>query len=397
MFTLPVTLADLWPAGAVSSARPDDDAIDWLSASRGWRERASAVPLIMAGGLPVLCHEGGADPAALQLLRECGLPVTSRVLTFNGEGARPAVVRLAAEGHPIGVTYAPRRLAAPREAYVNDPEVFASLNDKANLGDLLPVGAVPARDVVHPDDLAEALASRAGCLPFVLKAGTRLGSGSGRDVAICRTPADVDAACRKLAGAERIVIEEDCGFPTTWCLHYAAGDAGVTYCGATEQICDPEGVYRGNWCEQGSGPAGEAVELGHYAAIAGWVRGYRGFVGIDVGQAADGRWLAFDPNFRTNGSTIQALLGGSIADAWGATCTRLRYGIGFDGSFAEMLDRLHAFHRRRELVPILVFDTPRLGLTDEDGAPTCGIVAAGADRSAVDAGFGRLREVGFRC
>ncbi len=397
MFTLPVSLADLWPADTVSSARPDDDAVDWLSRSRGWRERASAVPLVMAGGLPVLCHEGGATPAALQLLRACGLPVTSRVLTFNGEGARPAVARLAADGHPIGVTYAPRRLAAPREAYVIDPEVFASLNDKANLGDLLPPGSVPARDVVLPGGLEEALARRAGGFPLVLKAGTRLGSGAGRDVAVCRTPGDLDAARRKLAGAERLVIEEYCDFATTWCLHYAAGESGVTYCGATEQVCDAEGAYQGNWCERGRGPAGEAVDLGRYAAIAGWVRGYRGFLGIDVGQAADGRWLAFDPNFRTNGSTIQALLGAGLADAWGATCTRLRYGIGFGGSFEEMLDRLHAFHQRRELVPILVFDTPRLGLTDEPDAPTCGIVAAGADRTAVEAVFGRLREAGFSC
>lgn len=397
MFRLPVTLADLWPAGTVSSARPDDDAIDWLSRSRGWRERASAVPLVMAGGLPVLCHEGGATPDALQFLRECGLPVTTRVLTFNGEGARPAVARLAAAGHRIGITYAPRRLAAPREAYVNDPDVFAALNDKANLGDLLPPGAVPDREVVHPAGLEDALARRAGSLPLVLKAGTRLGSGAGRDVALCRTPADLDAARRKLAGADRFVIEEYCGFATTWCLHYAAAESGVTYCGATEQVCDPEGAYQGNWWERGRGPAEEAVELGRYAAIAGWVRGYRGFLGIDVGQATDGRWLVFDPNFRTNGSTIQALLGAGLADAWGTPCTRLRYGIGFAGSFGEMLDRLHAFHRRRELVPILVFDTPRLGLTDESGAPTCGIIATGADRAAVEAVFGRLREAGFAC
>lgn len=397
MFTLPVSLADLWPADTVSSARPDDDAVDWLSPSRGWRERASAVPLVMAGGLPVLCHEGGATPAALQLLRECGLPVTSRVLTFNGEGARPAVGRLAADGHQIGVTYAPRRLAAPREAYVNDPETFAFLNDKANLGELLPSGALPGREVVHPDHLAEALARRSRRLPLVLKAGTRLGTGAGRDVAICRTPADVEAARRRLARSERIVIEEYGDFATTWCLHYAASDAGITYCGATEQVCDAAGGYHGNWCERGRGPGQEAVDLGRYAAIAGWVRGYRGFLGIDVGETSDGRWLAFDPNFRVNGSTLQALLGDALAGGWGARCTRLRYGIPFDGSFEEMLDRLHAFHRHRELLPILVFDTPRLGSTDEPDAPVCGVIAVGADRGAVSGVFDRMRERGFGC
>ncbi len=397
MFTLPLSLADLWPAGAVVSVRPDDDAIDWLTPSRGWRERVAAVPLPLAGGLPVLCHEAGATPAALQLLRDCGLPVTSRVLTFDGAGALPSIARLAAGGHRIGIGYPPRRLTAPREAYVTDPGTIAWLNDKANLGELLPPGGAPDREVVAPGQLGEALARRAGRRPLVLKAGTPLGTGAGRDVAICHTAADLDAGRRKLAGAERFVIEEHCGFTTTWCLNFAAGEAGVTYCGAAEQVCDAEGGYHGNWCEQGRGPAQEAIDLGRYAAIAGWVRGYRGFLGIDVGQAADGRWLAFDPNFRINGSTPQVLLGPGLADAWGATVTRLRYGIGFDGSFEEMLDRLHAFHRKRELVPILAFDTPRLGLADEPGAPVCGIVAAGTDRSAVEAVFSRLREAGFTC
>jgi hypothetical protein len=398
MLTLPVTLADLWPADAVSSARPDDDAIDWLSPSRGWRERSSAVPLPFAGGLAVLCHEAAVAPAALQFLRECGLPAPGPVETFqDGPGARASVARLAVQGRRIGLTYAPRHPAAPGEAYVTELATFASLNDKAELAGLLPAGAAPAREVVAPDRLAAALARRNGSLPLVLKAGSRLGSGAGRDVAICRTPADLDAARRKLALAERIVIEEYCDFATTWCLHYAAGETGVTWCGATEQVSDAEGGYHGNWWAPGPGPGEAAVEVGRYAAIAGWVRGYRGFLGVDVGRTPDGRWLAFDLNFRVNGSTLQALVGDALVDAWGAGCTRLRYGIPFAGPFEEMLDRLLAFHRRRELLPVLVFDTPRLGLTGESDAPVCGVIAAGADRGAVAAVFDRMQEAGFAC
>lgn len=398
MLTLPVTLADLWPAEAVASARPDDDAVDWLSPSRGWRERSSTIPLVLSGRLPVLCHDAGAMPAALEFLEACGLAVTPRVVSFrDGPDLRASLGRLAGDGHRIGIAYAPRHLAAPPEAYVTDPGTFAALNDKAEFGELLPPGAAPAREVVRPGDLADALARRPWTLPLVLKAGTRLGSGAGRDVAVCRTPAEVEAARERLACAERIVIEEHCGFTTNWCLHFAASEAGVAYCGATEQVCDADGGYHGNWWEQGRTPDGAAIELARYAALAGWVRGFRGFLGIDVGQAADGRWLAYDPNFRINGSTIQALLGDLLADAWGAGCTRLRYGITFDGPFDEMLGRLHDFNRRRELVPILVFDTPQLGLTDENGAPVCGVIAAGASRPAVEAVFAGLREAGFTC
>lgn len=397
MFTPPVTLADLWPPDAAVAIRPDDDAVDWLSPSLAWRERITAIPVPLAGGLPVVCHEAASTPAALQLLRHCGLPADAPVLRYaTAEERRAHLARLAAGGRKIGAIYGARRAELPAEAHVNHPDTVAALNDKANLAELLPPDCLPTRAVVPGAGLAAALEARGGALPLVLKAASPLGSAGGLDVAICRTPDDLAPACGKLARAERVVIEEYCSFEATWCLHYAASDAGVSFVGATEQVCDAAGAYLGNWREEGSGPGGEAVELGWAAALAGWVRGYRGFVGIDAGRTPDGRWVAFDPNFRLNGSTLQALVGPTLAGAWGRPCSRMVNGVAFPGGFDRMLERLAAFHQRRELLPTLLFDGPRLGLANGDGSPACNLLVAGADRTAVGEVFRRLRDEGFR-
>ncbi|HJS48401.1 MAG TPA: hypothetical protein VJ773_10485, partial [Gemmatimonadales bacterium] len=148
MFTPPVTLAGLWPPAAAVAIRPDDDALDWLSPSLAWRERITAIPVPLAGGLPVVCHEAGSTPAALQLLRHCGLPADAPVLRYGTpEERRAHLAALGAGGRKIGAIYGARRAQLPAEAHVNHPDTVAALNDKGNLADLLPPECLPARTV----------------------------------------------------------------------------------------------------------------------------------------------------------------------------------------------------------------------------------------------------------
>jgi hypothetical protein len=295
-------------------------------------------------------------------------------------------------GRRIGITYTSRRLLAPAESYVNHPELMADLNDKANLASLLPPEAVLVRSILPRDALPAALERRRAGLPFVLKASSRLGSGAGQDVLICRSPDDLEAAERRFACAERVIIETFCDFGATWCLHFAVGDGGVVYCGAAEQICDEQGVYHGNWCRPGLGPGDEAIEFGRHAAEAGRSRGYRGFVGVDVGRTEAGRCFGFDLNFRNNGSTPQVVLRDAIADAWGATCTRLCLGVDFGGTFEAMVERLWVFHLRRELLPLLAFDMAQDAI---DPRPRCNFLVAGGTPEDVGATLTELRRVGF--
>jgi hypothetical protein len=229
--------------------------------------------------------------------------------------------------------------------------------------------------------------------PVILKAATRLGTGGGMDVAICRTAEDLTPAAEKLARAERIVVERLYAFPGTWCLHFAAADAGVVYLGATEQVCDDAGEYHGNWCDAAGGPDRACVEAARSAAEMGWQRGYRGFIGIDAGRAPDGRWLVFDLNFRTNGSTGQVLLRDSLATNWGARVTRLCIGVPFEGCYAAMVDALWALNRRRKIVPLSLCDSRMLDA--EDPRPVCSMLVAGASRAEVEAARADAGAAGF--
>lgn len=393
-FAIPVTLDLVWPRTAVVAHRPPDDSLDWIPRTLRAYDRSSAAPLPFAGRLPVICHEAAATPAALQLLRDCGLSLPAEIIPYrDDEHMRALVTREARRGRRIGIAYTSRRLLAPAESYVNDPHLHAALNDKANLARLLPPEAVPRRRIVEASELPDLLRDGRTRLPVVLKACSRLGSGAGCDVAICRSADDLEPARRRLASAERVVVEEFHDFAENWCLHFAIGEGGAMYCGAAEQVCDDAGTYQGNWCEQDGDPGPEAIELALHAARTGWSLGYRGFLGVDVGRTTGGRWLAFDLNFRVNGSTIQVLLRDSVAAAWGTAASRLCGGVRFRGPFAAMLDRLRAFHARRALVPLLAFDLERADPAERD--PVCHLLAVGRSRAAVGAVLAGLAEAGF--
>ena len=394
MFTTAINLSDLWPGDAMIVQRAADDSIDWLPHSRAWRERSSASPLPLAGALSIVCHEAAVPPAALQLLRDCGLRLPDDILPYrNFDHMCGIIAEQVQRGRRIGITYTSRSPLAPVEAHINRPDLVAHLNDKANLASALPAEAVPERDIVEICDLARVLERRRSELPLVLKACSSLASGGGCDVVICRWPDDIEPACGKLARAERVVVETYYEFTDTWCLHFALGERGVIYCGAAEQICDERGQYHGNWCTPDESPGKLAIEIASHAAQFGWARAYRGFMGVDVGRTADRRCFAFDLNFRNNGSTIQVLLRNSIARAWGTACTRICHGISFTGSFDAMLDQLRAFHSRRELVPLLAFDTAQLGTAD--AKPLCNFLVAGRDVPGANATMANMRSAGF--
>jgi len=394
MFAMPVTLGALWPRDAVIVQRPPDDSLDWLPQNSAWCDRSSAAPLPLAGPLPINCHEAAVMPGALHLLEPCGLPLPAEITAYRDcEHMRGILAGQVRHGRRIGITYTSRRLLAPVAAYVNHPELLADLNDKAHIAALLPPEAVPRRCVVETAELPRALQGGHARLPLVLKASSRLGSGGGCDVVICRSSDDLESAYCRLARAERVVIEAFSDFAETWCLHFALSDQGVIYCGAAEQICDERGSYHGNWCTPGCVPGNEVIDFARHAAEAGWSRGYRGFAGVDVGRTSEGRWLAFDLNFRINGSTVQVLLRDSVADEWGAACTRICYGIRFRGTFGAMLEQLWAFHSRRELVPLLAFDMERVGTAET--SPVCNLLVTGSKPEAVGSVLDDLRQAGF--
>lgn len=389
-----ITLDSLWPAEAVIVQRPLDSALDWLPKTRDWCERMSAAALLLTGSLPIICHRAGATPEGLQLLRECGFRLPTEILTYQDLAEmRGVVAGQVLRGRKIGVSFTAAEPVAPAEAMVNDVQLASALNDKANLADWLPPGATPARRRVPIAELDAALASSEMRFPVVLKACARIGSGGGFDVVICRSAAEIELAHRSLAKAESVVIEEYLTFEHNWCLHFAIRDKGVSYVGATEQISDDRGKYLGNWCGDAN-PGMRAIELGRHAAEAGWMRGYRGFLGADVGETAEGRTVVFDLNFRLNGSTPQVISRDAIAAEFGAGCSRFCPGVFFAGSYHELLARIRDYVNRRQVLPLLTFDTALLG--ENETRPACNLLVIGPDRAAVLETMAALGEDGFQ-
>ena len=387
------SLGELWPAGAVVVQRVADDSIDWLPQDPVWREASTASTLLLAGGFSVICHQAGATPEGLQLLRDCGFFLPPQIITYqNIAEIRELIAGQIRCGRKIGITYPSREMWAPAAAHVNEPALISELNDKAALPELLPADTYPARRLVGIHELGEAMAACRGKLPLVLKASTPLGSGACLDVFICRCRGDLDLAHEALLRSERVVVEEYHPFIRTWCMSFGISDRGCVFLGAPEQICDEQGKYHGNW-RTPAGPGVEAVEIGTHAAWAGHARGYRGFLGVDVGRTDDGRILAFDLNFRNNGSTVQNIFHDALTAAWGISCTRVCHGISFIGTFGGMLAGIRLSYERREVVPLLTFDTAQHGLSIT--APRCNLLIASPDPVAVEGSVGRLRSAGF--
>ena len=73
--------------------------------------------------------------------------------------------------------------------------------------------------------------------------------------------------------------------------------------------------------------------------------------------------------------------------------SRLCLGVRFNGAFESMVKQLGAGVTRRELVPLLAFDTPSVTAGAEQ--PMCNVLVAGDTVDAVDRAVTRLAQTGF--
>ena len=388
-----MTLADILRPATIVSQRPHEDSVDWLPSHPVWIERTSGSPLPLVGTRPVVCHEAVATDAALRLLEVAGHEIPSEILTYRSPAEFRDHIRSGArKGRELFVTYPPRNPLCPESAYWIPLPLLRYLNDKANIAELLPGDRVPERRILLQAELASFLDRAVQHLPFVLKASTKLGTGGGAGLVICRNAADVERARGRLASAERVVVETFYEFTSSWCVNVAVSREGVRYLGVAQQICSEEGVYLGNWCE--SGPHDEALaSIGEHAGRAGRQLGYFGILGVDVGRTVDGRWLAHDLNFRLNGSTPQTLLHTALERTWGITVSRFAPCLTYDGPYASMIQQLTERTKRGHLLPLATFDGRLVEAGSEESS--CGVLLLGDSRQQVVSRLGQLHTAGF--
>ena len=104
-----------------------------------------------------------------------------------------------------------------------------------------------------------------------------------------------------------------------------------------------------------SGVPASVVALGEAIAANGVARGYRGLFGVDVALLEDGRAIAFDLNFRSNGSTGMLLLYDAVVRRTGKTVTRLRGWKGI-GTYEDLLDAAYIAFDSGYFLPLMTYD-----------------------------------------
>lgn len=341
------------------------NACRWLPSGVAVLNALTGGQLTLAGEMTVLCSRGVSTPPALQLLRDAGLPIPSHLYKFSTGAEHLDQLRILSKSgrrivlnhsHPIG--------DLPVESCWIPLKLLNYLNNKANLEELVPDAHVPERNLYTVGQLRANVDNFK--FPVVIKAAVNETSGGGVDVRICRNRADFDRLPAEFCAAEKLVVEEYLSICRNLCLNYALmADGQVVYCGCAEQVSDEQGIYRGNWLDSDLGLPELVLTLGDHIADKGVASGYYGFLGIDVAILPDGRVMAFDLNFRANGSTTALLFSNSIVCHTGKTVMRLRSWRSRIG-YRHLLKIAYSLLQSGSFLPLWSYDPRADGLRESE-------------------------------
>ncbi|WP_409272090.1 hypothetical protein V1499_20325 [Neobacillus sp. SCS-31] len=307
-----MTLRDIFGPELVFNPRVSFQGLGWVPSNENMDDFRTGALLPIAGDMPLVCNGRTVTDETLGLFEKAGITPASNLLVYDSEESFYSLVDELNSGplkkvmnHPVPES------EVPEENYWIDKDVFSYLNNKANLGELVPLAHRPIRIVVTPSE-ARSVKDEWG-LPFVMKAGTDLPNGGGHDVFFCHTDEDFAEGLKSLEDSESIVIEEIVDIRKNYCIQFAkTHDGRIIYLGAGEQITTDSGEYKGNWISNAEGPPDVAIALGKSIMEKACRLGYKGVAGFDILLSEDGRVLCIDLNFRLNGSTPALLLKDSI-------------------------------------------------------------------------------------
>jgi hypothetical protein len=348
-------MAEVYGPGHVYAPRAHPKSCDWIVRDPAVLDAITGNQLPIADDMAIVCSAGVTTPLGLELLTEAGLqPARSTHTYCDEQHAIETTLRFAECGTKVVVQHIyPDGVLNGRALWI-DARLLSYLNNKANLAELVPTVHVATRLVMSPDKFFSDRAAQS--VPIVLKVATDLSTGGGADVAICRTIEDLAAAHDRFAGCERLVVESCQSILRNLCLHYAVMPDGTTrYLGFADQDIDANGRYRGNWISLGSTLPSEVIDIGLAIVMHGAFLGYRGFVGIDIAETDDARWVVLDLNFRVNGSTAAVLLAPAIQRAVGPCCLHLR-NFACDAGFMHLLATARSALCSGSIIPLGTFD-----------------------------------------
>src|SRR5438105_6089292 len=293
-----LTMSEVYGPSYVYAPRAHPKTCDWIIRDPAVLDSMTGNQLSIAGEMAIVCSAGVTTSLGLELLREAGLqPASSTHRYCDAQHAIEITTRFAKCGTKVVVQHIYPDGVLNDSALWIDARLLSYLNNKANLAELVPAANIATRLVMKAETFFDDGATQ--LFPIVLKVATDLSTGGGADVAICRTTDDLAAAHERFAGCGRVVVESCQSILRNLCLHYAVMPDGTTrYLGCADQDTDANGRYRGNWISLGSTLPSEVTDVGLAIVKRGAFLGYRGFVGIDIAESDDARWVVLDLNFR---------------------------------------------------------------------------------------------------
>ncbi|MDD2337664.1 MAG: ATP-grasp domain-containing protein [Geobacteraceae bacterium] len=350
------TLDDFFGSEIVYCQRISPTACTWLPFDDMRKDTMTGGALSITGDMPHICSAAVSTPAAMQLIKDAGLPVPGKDLlryTDKEDYIRLLQV-LSRTGKKVAAQYLHDESELPEANCWIQPSLISFVNNKANLKALVDDGYLPRRAIVPFAELTSYLSRYP--LPNVVKAVTEEPTGAGLDVIICETAADVSRAEKVFGVCAFVVVEEFLHIARNLCLNYAVTSEGeIIFLGCAEQICTRNGVYLGNWLGKNIEAPPEAVSVGRQIVQKGFTLGYSGLVGIDMAVLADGRIMVFDLNFRINGSTTPLLLARSAMETYGQPLIKLDRFVG-TSTYRDMLDIIYGQLGKGKFVPIASYD-----------------------------------------
>jgi len=369
---------DILPADAAFMARTDLTQTRLLGYTPLNIDAVTTHLMGLLGRRPAVRHVSGATDEILGLLEAAGLEIVEDVRRYEtATEAESHADALIAEGFRLFSPYPLPHGRYPDSAQLVPPALWARLNSKERLGDLVDAAYLPQRELVALDEAR----TRFFATPVWMKAAGEQATGWGYAVRHCPDAASFDLALSEMSAfcaSNKVIVEEDVPVAASWCASIIVQADRTLYAGSAEQIFSSPGCQSGSMID----PARPLPDPDLVIAIgeAARKRGFLGFAGLDIGQTPDGRSAVFDPNFRVNASTSQALLH-PAASARAGLPVSLSLNLMTTLSMAEIARRLREPIDDLWFVPTRLMDAARLSAADGHSVITGFVLAHSRDEA----------------
>lgn len=349
----------LYPADAAFMARTDLVETRMLGYTPYNLDAVTTLMVGLMGARPTVRHVAGVTDEILALFDLAGIACDEDIRRYRtGDEAEAHADRLIAEGYRLTAPYPLPDGRYPEAALLVPRALWLALNAKSGLHTLAPPGTIAGRRTAS----LAALATMAFDRPVWIKSAGDAPTGWGFAVRRCDSAGALRAAAddlRAMGAPDAIIVEDDIPVGTTWCMGIAVDDSATRPAGWTAQVFTSPGRQAGSLIDPENPPPPAAEALALAVGEAARARGFRGLAGLDIGATAEGRVFVFDPNFRINASSAQALFHPAAAARTGLAAS-VSVGLSAPLPFAAMAARLRGPIAEGWFVPTRMLDAAHL-------------------------------------